>query len=459
MLLRVSICFLLFSFSLNAQNIKRKGSLGVGLYNTIPDSVLKRIKFKSDKGSLVQFVVPNTTADFLGVKPFDFIITCNKLSIQSTPSLIQLAKQFKDGDSISLTLIRSNKQVTISGLVKGKPYETSDKINITYGDFRYEDSYIRTILKKPLSKKSLGTVYFVHGIPCYSLDNMQSNDPTKLAIDAMVERGYNVYYIEKKGMGDSYSSIPCEAIGFDKELDVFKEGYKNLLSLKDIDTSRIFIFGHSLGGVTAPLLAEQFHPKGVVVYGTVFKPWGEYLKDALVYQAALYGENLDSLKQMVAQMEPTFNELFVNRKTARELSKDTNHLKVLQQALDYNVITNLGLSGRTIEFHEEINSHNVAEAWKNSNTDVFAIYGESDIAANNSLDHEALIKHVNKYHPGKGKFLLMPKTNHMFQEIGTMDDYIKMQADPNKYQVFASQHFNAKLFDIVCEWMTDKLTK
>ena len=459
MFVRLIICFLFLSFSLNAQHIKRKGSLGVGLYNSIPDSVFKRVKLKSDKGALVQFIVPKTTSDILGVKPYDFITKCNNIVIQSTPSLIQLAKQFKDGDSISITLLRNNKQIVLSGLVKGKPYEASDKINITYGDFKYEDGYIRTIFKKPITQKSKGTVYFVHGIPCYSLDNMQANDPTKLAIDAMVERGYNVYYIEKKGMGDSYSNIPCEAIGFDKELDVFKEGYKNLLSLKDIDTSHIFIFGHSLGGVTAPLLAEQFHPKGVVVYGTVFKPWGEYLKDALIYQAALYGENMDSLKKMVSQMEPTFNELFVNRKTARELSKDTNHLNVLQQALDYNVITNLGLSGRTIEFHEEINSHDVAEAWKNSNTNVFAIYGESDIAANNSLDHEALIKHVNKYNPGKGKFLLMPKTNHMFQEIGTMDDYIKMQTDPNKYQVFASQHFNTKLFDIVCEWMTDKLSK
>lgn len=459
MFIRLTICFLLLSFSLSAQNIKRKGSLGVGLYNSIPDSVLKKLKLPSDKGSLVQFVVPQSTADNIGIKPYDFITRCNHVPVQSTPFIIQFAKQFKAGDSIFIELLRNNVQIKLYGTVKGKPYETSDKMNITYGDFKYKDGYIRTIIKKPVSQKSLGTVYFVHGIPCYSLDNMQAGDPTKLAIDAMVERGFNVYYLEKKGMGDSYSPVPCEEIGFDEELDVFKEGYRNLLALKDIDTSRIFIFGHSLGGVTAPLLAEQFHPKGVVVYGTVFKPWGEYLKDALVYQAALYGENRDSLKKMVAQMEPTFNELFVNRKTAKELSKDTNHLKVLQQALEYNIITNLGLSGRTIEFHEEINSHKVADAWKNSNTNVLAIYGESDIAANNSLDHEALVKHVNKFHPGKGKFLLMPKTNHMFQEIGTMDDYIKMQADPNKYQVFASQHFNAKLFDIVCEWMTDKLTK
>jgi esterase/lipase len=151
-----------------------------------------------------------------------------------------------------------------------------------------------------------------------------------LAIDAMVEKGFNVYYVEKKGMGDSYSTIPCEEIGFNQELDVFKEGYKKLLSSRSLDTSRIFIFGHSLGGVTAPLLAEQFHPKGVVVYGTVFKQWGEYLKDAIIYQAAYYGENLDSLKRAVALMEPTFNDLFFNGKSAKELAKRYKSFKSIK---------------------------------------------------------------------------------------------------------------------------------
>ncbi len=459
--MRIKIIFFSFfvTLSVYSQNIKRKGSLGVGLYNSIPDSIYKKINLKSNNGSLVQFVIPQTTADKLSVKPYDLITNCNNVAIHSTPSLIQLAKHFKDGDSISLIVIRNNSSLKLLGFVKGKPYEVSDKFKITYGEFKFNDELIRTIFKEPVSKKSIGTVYFVQGISCYSLDNLQANDPTKLAIDAMVEKGFNVYYVEKKGMGDSYSTIPCEEIGFNQELDVFKEGYKKLLSSRSLDTSRIFIFGHSLGGVTAPLLAEQFHPKGVVVYGTVFKQWGEYLKDAIIYQAAYYGENLDSLKRAVALMEPTFNDLFFNGKSAKELARDTNHLKVLKQAFEYDVNTNLGLAGRTIEFHQEINGHNMAEAWKNANTNVLAIYGESDIAANNSLDHEALVKHVNKYHPGKGRFLLMPKTNHMFQEIGTMDDYIKMQTDPSKYQLYASQHFNTKLFDIVCEWMAINLTK
>jgi pimeloyl-ACP methyl ester carboxylesterase len=459
MYLKTILFLLLFPLVFCAQNIKRRGSLGVGLYNTIPDSLLNKLSLKGGDGALVQFVVHGSTADVLGIKAKDLIVSCNQSPVQSNAQLVEMAKQFKSGDPVSITLIRNGASVDLKGNVVAKPFDASDKMEIVYGDFKYEDTYIRTILRKPLAGKSRGTVYFVQGIPCYSLDNMQANDPTKLGIEAMVERGFNVYCIEKKGMGDSYSSVPCEALGFDKELDVFKEGYKNLLTLKDIDTTRIFIFGHSLGGVTAPLLAEQFHPKGVVVYGTVYKPWGDYLKDALVYQPAYYGENVKELKKRMASWEPTFHELFVNRKTAKELAGNPEHLNVLQQALDYSVTTNLGLSGRTIEFHEEINSHDIAGAWKNSSSYVFAIYGESDIAAINSLDHEALVKQVNKYHPGKGKFLLMPETNHMFQEIGTMNDYIKMQSDPAKYQQYASQHFNPKLFDIVCEWMSDKLSK
>ena len=122
--MRIKIIFFLFlvTLSVYSQNIKRKGSLGVGLYNSVPDSIYKKMNLKSNNGSLVQFVIPQTTADKLGVKPYDLITNCNNVAIQSTPSLIQLAKHFKDGDSISLIVIRNNSSLKLLGFVKGKPY-------------------------------------------------------------------------------------------------------------------------------------------------------------------------------------------------------------------------------------------------------------------------------------------------------------------------------------------------
>jgi len=43
-----------------------------------------------------------------------------------------------------------------------------------------------------------------------------------------------------------------------------------------VDQDNVFIVGHSMGGVFAPILAAEFPVKGIAVYGTVVKTWTEY---------------------------------------------------------------------------------------------------------------------------------------------------------------------------------------
>lgn len=454
------LLLLVISFgSISSQNIKRRGGLGVGLYNTISDSLYTALKLTTREGALVKFVVPQSTAHSLKIQANDFVVACNDKIIHSTAELILMARFLSAEEPIKIKVLRNNKPLELTGKVIGKPLEKSDVLDITYGEFKYENGYIRTIYKKAKNKKPLGTVYFIHGISCYSLDNMQANDITKKAFDAMIERGFAVYCIEKLGLGDSYNGIPCDQIGYNKELDVFREGYKNLMKMKDIDTTQIFVFGHSLGGISAPIIAEEFNPKGVVVYGTGLKPWSDYLLDAYLIQSRYYGIDLAELRDSVELMKPAFYEYFYNHKSIDELSKKPEYLRALQMGLGYDPITKMALAGRTPQFHRELNEHNLAKSWKNTKSYVLSVYGESDIAANNSLDHEAIVEYVNQVHPNKATYLMMPKTNHTFQEIGTMADYIKMQENPMEYEKYASQHFNTKLFDEVCNWMKDKLNK
>ena len=454
LLLIVSVTSLSYS-----QNIKRRGGLGVGLYNTISDSLYTALKLTSREGALVKFVVPQSTASTLKVQTNDLIVSCNDKVIRSTTELILMARFLSADDPIKLKVLRNNKSIELSGKVVGKPLEKNDVQDITYGEFKYENGYIRTIYKKAKNKKPLGTVYFIHGISCYSLDNMQANDITKKAFDAMIERGFAVYCVEKLGLGDSYNGTPCDQIGYDKELDVFRAAYKNLLKMKDVDTTQIFIFGHSLGGISAPIISEEFNPKGVVVYGTGLKPWSDYLLDAYLIQSRYYGIDLAELRDSVEFMKPAFYEYFYKGKSIDELSKNPDYLRALQMGLGYDPNTKMALAGRTPQFHRELNTHNLAKSWKNTKSFVLSIYGESDIAANNSIDHEMIVEYVNQNHPNKATYLMMPKTNHTFQEICTMEDYIKMQSNPMEYEKYASQHFNTKLFDEVCNWMKDKLDK
>lgn len=434
-----------------SQNIKRKGSLGVAYYQKTPDSLIAKLQY--EKGAVVQFAVPNTTAASIGIKKDDIIVKINSTSIETPTQIVSEARKFRSGDPVEITVIRNKEIQILKGIVIERPKETSEIADVVYGEFPYKNGFVRTIYKSLKGKKPIGTIYFLQGLPCYSMDNFQALDKTKQAIDAMVERGFAVYRMEKGDMGDNVNTPPCEPMGFVEELDMYDAGYKNLLSLKEVDASAIFLFGHSMGGITAPLLAEKYQPKGVVVYGTGFKPWQEYLFDAFLIQSQYYGEDLGKLRMALEKYKPYIYDYFYHNKSIEEIAKDPMGLMALQQVLSYNPETGLVASGRSPLTFKELNQQPLAKAWGNYENDVLAIYGECDIAANNEKDHIALIDYVNKKNPGNGTFWLAPKTTHTFEEIGSMEEFIKWQSNPQAFQQYAASKFNPKVFDYTCDWM------
>ncbi|WP_447636896.1 FG-GAP-like repeat-containing protein [Flavobacterium microcysteis] len=441
----------------NAQHLQRKGSLGVSYYQNVPDTLAKRLNYI--KGAIIKQAIAGTTAQAIGLKPNDIVTHINAIAIEVPQQIALIAKNLRENQAIEITMIRDGKPLTLKGNVIGRPKETSPTADVVYGDFAYKGGYVRTIYKTLKNKKPIGTIYFLQGLPCYSMDNFQETDITKRAIDAMVERGFAVYRIEKGDMGDNINMPPCEQMGFDDEMEMYDAGYKNLLSLKNVDASSLFLFGHSMGGITAPLLAEKYQPRGVVVYGTGFKPWQEYLFDAFLIQSQYYGEDLGELRNILEKFKPHIYDYFYNNKSVEEIVKDPIGLMAFQQVMGYDARTGLVASGRHPKTFKEMNSKKLVEAWGNYENDVLAMYGEADIAAVHPDDHIALIEYINKKHPKKGTFWLVPKTTHNFEEIGSMEEFIKWQEKPQEFSVYATNHFNYKIFDFTCDWMKEILKK
>ena len=455
--LAIASSVILFTTSSRAQNIQRKAGIGVGYYQQVPDSIAKKLNYK--QGALVQFLVPGATAASMGIQTNDIILKVNDDVITKPAQLPIAAKKLRAGDHVQVTLVRNNAELVLNGKAIERPKETSATADVVYGEFAYRNGYVRTIYKTLKGKKPLGTIYFLQGLPCYSMDNFTEKDITKRAIDAMVDRGFAVYRMEKADMGDNVNQAPCESMGFNEELAMYRAGYQHLLTLKDVDTSKIFLFGHSMGGVTAPLLAQEFQPKGVVVYGTVFKSWMDYMLEAFIIQASYYGEDLATLRQMQEQYKPFIYDYFYNNKPAEEIAKNPIGALALKNILDYNPATKLAASGRSPLVFKEINQHNMAKAWSKTKSYVLAVYGECDIAANNADDHIALINYVNKVHPGKGTFWQAPGTTHTFEDIGTMKEFIEWQKNVPAFLEYASSRFSYKVFDYSCNWMKEVLTK
>ncbi len=451
------LCLIAFAQVAFSQNIQRKGGLGVAFYQKVPDSL--QYLFNNNKGALILNVLPNTTADKLGIQKNDIITKVNTETIEAPAQLFPIARKLRAGEAIEITVLRAQKEQKLVGKVVERPKETSPTADVIYSEFKYKEGYVRTIYKAPKNKKPLATVYFLQGLPCYSLDNMQELDKTKQAIDAIVERGFAVYRMEKGDMGDNLNTPDCSQMGFHEEMKMYEAGYDNLLTLSYVEKDFIFLFGHSMGGNTAPLLGAKYQPKGVIIYGSLYKPWQEYLFDAYMIQLQYRGEDLGELRENVEEFKPYVMEFFYGNKPIEEIAKDPLGMMAMQHILSYNPQNQTGASGRHIKTFRELNEYNMAKAWGNYENYSLAIYGECDIAANNSRDNEDLIQYINRKRPNHGTFWLAPKSSHTFEEIGTMEEFVKMQDNPQVFQQYASTRFNAKIFDYVADWINQTLPK
>src|SRR6185295_607143 len=93
-------------------------------------------------------------------------------------------------------------------------------------------------------------------------------------ISGLAARGFVTMRVDKPGAGES-EGPPCPEGGFDAELAGYRAALHELKEDPAVDPTRIYLFGDSLGGFMAPLLANETHVAGISAYGTIaFTPTG-----------------------------------------------------------------------------------------------------------------------------------------------------------------------------------------
>ena len=90
----------------------------------------------------------------------------------------------------------------------------------------------------------------------------------------------------KPGCGDSEGG-PASEVNFDTELDGYRQGLKVLQGPDNVNASNVYIFGHSMGGVMAPLLGPDVPVRGIIAYGGIARSWAEYVPENFRRQAEL----------------------------------------------------------------------------------------------------------------------------------------------------------------------------
>lgn len=417
------ICLLFFVHSAlksQTEQLPRRVYVGIKMENLTDDS--KKIMGLEDiKGVLVADVLPGSTAEAAGFKKGDILLSINGTSVNSTDNVFAVLAGQKGGMAFNYELLRNKKTIKGKSVFKTFPEEKYSGLEVIYADSRSPIGMQRIIITKPKTTKKLPVVTFIGGIGCYSLDFPMDTSRSEVQLMNMLSRaGYMCARLEKPGMGDNAKYCKaCNEVSFMEETEGYVQAIKALKQRPDVDSSSVYIIGHSMGGVFAPLIAQKTPVKGIIAYGTIGSSFTEYLAKTRRTIAEAYQMTPDETDDLIKDFCECSGYYFVEKMSTAEAAKKK---PVCQEYLS---IFDL----RSKPYNDELYSLNIPGLWKPYTGKALLIWGKSDYISSKE-DHEIVTNAINYYHKGNAEFAIVEHASH---GMTLAENFQEAQKSPGPY--------------------------
>jgi pimeloyl-ACP methyl ester carboxylesterase len=419
-----------------AQDLKRQGSLGVQ-FAPVPEASRTKLHLAEGQGILVQRVAPGSSAADAGIIADDIILKINETEIRSITQFRELAKGFRAGDSVQVTLLRGDRQINKSFALKPRPLETSPDFDILYKTVITDGTRRRVIITKPRLSGVRPAILFITGIGCGSQDNLPAGNTLAQLLYGLTRKGFVTMRVEKSGVGDS-EGPPCMSPQADLQAEVrgYVAGLKALKGYDFVDGGNVFLFGLSIGGVVSPLVAKEVPVKALIVAETVSKSWYEYELVNLRRQLLLRGRPYDEVERLVRRKQYCNQRLYLDGETPEQIAKDAPDCAQLpiQPPAPYT-------------YMRQVAGLNLAETWKAIDAPALVIYGTSDFLT--SLDeHQYLVDLINSFHKGRATLAVIDQMDHFLARATTMRESMQRSEDEQ-----AQDEFQPAILERISKWL------
>jgi dienelactone hydrolase len=304
------------------------------------------------------------------------------------------------------------------------PAETHAGLDTELGTLVTRDgTRLRTITTRPKGATGrLPAILFLQWLSCDSVELPESaNDGWARMLKRVArESGAVMMRTDKRGVGDSEGG-PCAELDYLTELSDHRDAFEKLAGQQGVDPDRIVVFGASMGGNFAPLVALERKVAGVVVWGGGARTWFERMLAFERNRRELSGVPGERLGREMKDVSLYLSRYLLEGRTPREIAATDPALgEVWSRLLGTAEATHYG---RPVAFHQQAQQQEWASAWSRLDAPALALFGEYDWYED-AAGHQLIAALVARRHPRGTRFTIVPQTDHHFVRYARREDAV-----------------------------------
>ncbi len=425
--------------------LPRRGALGVP-FTPVPADQAAQLDLKPQQGVVAMAPVVGLTGEQAGLRQGDIVLALNGTSV-GPATIASTVRELPAGKPVTLGILRDGKPMELKATLLEKRRDPGNaNYEVVYSHVVSNGKRMRTIITKPRKPGTSPGFMFIQGFSPVSYDFVLEGAKGDVAtIDGPIlyefaNSGFVTLRVEKPGVGDSEGG-PFADLDYTTELDIYRQALAQLKSTPGVDPANVFIFGHSMGAAFGPMIASENPVKGIAVYGAAARTWYEYLLDTLRYQGLVAGDSFENADEKMRQGARLMALVFLEGKSADEVKQTHPQLAPLADAVFPGGL----FSGKSLTFWRQLEQINFASYWAKLDAAVLSVRGASDFVTYDA-DHRLIADVVNRAHPGRGKFVVLPESDHLFHKFATESDSL---------HGFQHGTFNPAFASLMKGWIAD----
>jgi pimeloyl-ACP methyl ester carboxylesterase len=392
-----------------------------------------------EKGGVrINWIRAGSPAERGGLRPDDVIVSLDGREVQTPAEFVSRIKSEPTGRPIPFEIRRGGAELPLNVTLEAAPDEHDPQVDTFYESILVDGALRRTLMTMP--KRTAAprpAVLIIGGIGCYSIDN--ATDPQdaymRLAHD-LGRKGFAALRLEKSGIGDSQGP-PCMTVDFASEMHSYDVALRTLERDPRVDSRRVYVFGHSIGSLIAPRLANSGAVAGVVVAEAVGRNWIEYELWNLRRQLELAGDPPEQVDAKLAVKEVCMHRLLIEKEAEPGIEKTEPACK------------DVNLYPAPASYLQQVAALNIAEPWTKLAAPLLAIYGTADFVTAEA-DHRRIVDIVNGRRPGGATLKLVDGMDHRLDAAGTPQEAYDMRVKQGRSGPY-EERFSAAILEWLCK--------